>query len=380
VLWACRRRESGSRHAHGAAARSSGLASPCAAAHDVTFLELWEGWIVEPVPAQYAAARRTPEQLQLVQPVRIQAEVAATAQAVVGGSPNFFQHVRTAASRQQVPDSQAPLICCSPPALTRYDRIASRRRVRAVHTAQAKSPRDQVSGAASRRAPGLEKTFAISRGHTSIESITPRSITPEGDGKKAVDDGALDILAAKPVSYSLGPDPLSDEILHTSLYELLKFRTDLANSHPGAVSCASRAPKPNPSWSACVRRANVTRSIRAVHGDHRHGPEISNSTIILPGSSRISQSRDMADMFKIGPRECKPDAQLDPQALPHPRLPRLGLDGGPMSVFDNARSMPRVFFACTPLKSILFCRSARDDGAVVSAHPRLTFARPAGIV
>jgi GntR family transcriptional repressor for pyruvate dehydrogenase complex len=65
---------------------SSGV-SRALALHDVTFLELWEAMMaIEPVAAQYAAARRTPAQLQaLVRAgARFKREVADTTEAVSG--------------------------------------------------------------------------------------------------------------------------------------------------------------------------------------------------------------------------------------------------------------------------------------------------------
>jgi DNA-binding FadR family transcriptional regulator len=100
------------------------------ALHDVTFLELWEAMMaIEPVAAQYAAARRTPAQLQaLVRAgARFKREVADTA-AAVSAVVDFFTAVAAASGNQVLELSQAPLNLLLAPALTRMiDRVPQAR-------------------------------------------------------------------------------------------------------------------------------------------------------------------------------------------------------------------------------------------------------------
>jgi GntR family transcriptional regulator, transcriptional repressor for pyruvate dehydrogenase complex len=117
---------------------SSGV-SRALALHDVTFLELWEAMMaIDPVAAQYAAARRTPAQLQaLVRAgARFKREVADTAQAV-SAVVDFFAAVAAASGNQVLELSQAPLNLLLAPALTRMiDRVPQARA--RIHTAQGK--------------------------------------------------------------------------------------------------------------------------------------------------------------------------------------------------------------------------------------------------
>jgi len=117
---------------------SSGV-SRALALHDVTFLELWEAMMaIDPVAAQYAAARRTPAQLQaLVRAgARFKREVADTAQAV-SAVVEFFAAVAAASGNQVLELSQAPLNLLLAPALTRMiDRVPQARA--RIHTAQGK--------------------------------------------------------------------------------------------------------------------------------------------------------------------------------------------------------------------------------------------------
>jgi len=117
---------------------SSGV-SRALALHDVTFLELWEAMMaIDPVAAQYAAARRTPAQLQaLVRAgARFKREVADTAQAV-SAVVDFFAAVAAASGNQVLELSQAPLNLLLAPALTRMiDRVPQARA--RIQTAQGK--------------------------------------------------------------------------------------------------------------------------------------------------------------------------------------------------------------------------------------------------
>ncbi len=108
---------------------SSGV-SRALALHDVTFLELWEAMMaIEPVAAQYAAARRTPAQLQALvrTAARFKREVDDTA-AAVSAVVDFFTAVAAASANQVLALSQAPLNLLLAPALTRMiDRVPQAR-------------------------------------------------------------------------------------------------------------------------------------------------------------------------------------------------------------------------------------------------------------
>jgi len=115
---------------------SSGV-SRALALHDVTFLELWEAMMaIEPVAAQYAAARRTAAQLQaLVRAgMRFKHEAADTA-AAVSAVVDFFTAVAAASGNQVLAISQAPVNLLLAPALTRMiDRVPQARA--RIHDAQ----------------------------------------------------------------------------------------------------------------------------------------------------------------------------------------------------------------------------------------------------
>jgi DNA-binding FadR family transcriptional regulator len=93
---------------------------------------------IEPVAAQYAAARRTPVQLQALvrAAARFKREVADTA-AAVSAVVDFFTAVAAASGNQVLELSQAPLNLLLAPALTRMiDRVPQARA--RIQTAQAK--------------------------------------------------------------------------------------------------------------------------------------------------------------------------------------------------------------------------------------------------
>jgi DNA-binding FadR family transcriptional regulator len=161
---------------------SSGV-SRALALHDVTFLELWEAMMaIEPVAAQYAAARRTPAQLQtLVRAgARFKREVADTTQAVAA-VVDFFTAVAAASGNQVLEISQAPLNLLLAPALTRMiDRVPQARA--RIHTAQGKIA-DAIKFRRSEQArTWMEKHIRdFKRGHE-LESIhTGDSIHTEGE-------------------------------------------------------------------------------------------------------------------------------------------------------------------------------------------------------
>jgi GntR family transcriptional regulator, transcriptional repressor for pyruvate dehydrogenase complex len=104
---------------------SSGV-SRALALHDVTFPELWEAMMaIEPAAAQYAAARRTPLQMQALTraSARFKREITDTA-AAVSAVVEFFTAVAAASGNQVLALSQAPLNQLLAPTLTRMiDRV-----------------------------------------------------------------------------------------------------------------------------------------------------------------------------------------------------------------------------------------------------------------
>jgi GntR family transcriptional regulator, transcriptional repressor for pyruvate dehydrogenase complex len=153
---------------------SSGV-SRALALHDVTFLELWEAMMaIEPVAAQYAAARRTPAQLQALERAgaRFAREVADTT-AAVSAVVDFFTAVATASGNQVLALSQAPLNLLLAPALTRMiDRVPQART--RIHDAQGKIT-DAIKLRRSEQArTWMEKHIRdFKRGHE-LESINPK--------------------------------------------------------------------------------------------------------------------------------------------------------------------------------------------------------------
>lgn len=108
---------------------SSGV-SRALALHDVTYLELWEAMMaIEPAAAHYAAARRTPAQLQrLVRAgTRFRRDAADTA-AAVSAVVEFFTTVAESSANQVLALSQAPLNLLLAPTLTQIiDRVPQAR-------------------------------------------------------------------------------------------------------------------------------------------------------------------------------------------------------------------------------------------------------------
>ena len=162
---------------------SSGV-SRALALHDVTFLELWEAMMaIEPVAAQYAAARRTAAQLQTLvrAAARFKREVADTTQAV-SAVVDFFTAVAAASGNQVLELSQAPVNLLLAPALTRMiDRVPQARA--RIQTAQGKIA-DAIKFRRSEQARAwMEKHIRdFKRGHE-LESIHTggESIHSEGD-------------------------------------------------------------------------------------------------------------------------------------------------------------------------------------------------------
>jgi DNA-binding FadR family transcriptional regulator len=153
---------------------SSGV-SRALALHDVTFLELWEAMMaIEPVAAQYAAARRTAAQLNSLEraAARFKREVGDTA-AAVSAVVDFFSAVAAASGNQVLALSQAPLNLLLAPTLTRMiDRVPQARA--RIQEAQAR-----ISGAIKLRRSEQARTWMekhirdFKRGHE-LESMEPR--------------------------------------------------------------------------------------------------------------------------------------------------------------------------------------------------------------
>jgi DNA-binding FadR family transcriptional regulator len=124
------------RPAHG---HVSSDVSRALALHDVTFLELWEAMMaIEPVAAQYAAARRTEDQLEALQRAAARFERgAADTSAAVAAVVDFFTAVVEASGNQVLALSQSSLNSLLAPTLTRMiDRVPQARS--RIRTAQAK--------------------------------------------------------------------------------------------------------------------------------------------------------------------------------------------------------------------------------------------------
>jgi GntR family transcriptional regulator, transcriptional repressor for pyruvate dehydrogenase complex len=117
---------------------SSGV-SRALALHDVTYLELWEAMMaIEPAAAGYAAARRTPMQLQLL--VRTGArlhERALGTDGAVAAVVDFFTAVAAASGNQVLALSQAPLNLLLAPTLTQIIERVPQARAR-IRDAQGK--------------------------------------------------------------------------------------------------------------------------------------------------------------------------------------------------------------------------------------------------
>lgn len=122
------------------------------ALHDVTYLELWEAMMtIEPAAAEYAAARRTPAQLEELMHTgaRFARAVGDTVEAV-SAVVDFFTTVAAASGNQVLALSQAPVNLLLEPSLSEIiDRVpqASERILEAQHriTAAIKAKRSEVA-------------------------------------------------------------------------------------------------------------------------------------------------------------------------------------------------------------------------------------------
>jgi GntR family transcriptional repressor for pyruvate dehydrogenase complex len=154
---------------------SSGV-SRALALHDVTFLELWEAMMaLEPVAAHYAAARRSPAQLQALvrAAARFKREVADTS-AAVSAVVDFFTAVAAASGNRVLAISQAPLNLLLAPALTRMiDRVPQART--RILEAQGKIAAAIQLRRAEQARSWMEKHIRdFKRGHE-LESMTSKS-------------------------------------------------------------------------------------------------------------------------------------------------------------------------------------------------------------
>jgi GntR family transcriptional repressor for pyruvate dehydrogenase complex len=104
---------------------SSGV-SRALALHDVTYLELWEAMMaIEPAAAEYAAARRTPAQLEeLTRTGARFAESLGDTGRAVSAVVNYFTVVAAASGNQVLALSQAPVNVLLEPSLSEIiDRV-----------------------------------------------------------------------------------------------------------------------------------------------------------------------------------------------------------------------------------------------------------------
>ena len=195
--------------------------------------------------------------------------------------------------------------------------------------------------------------------------------------KKALDDGALDILFREARSYNRwAAEPVSDDTLH-QLYELVKFGPTSANSTPARFAFVKSA-EAKSKLVACVSPGNVIKVEQAP------------VTVIIAMDEKFyeklpklfPQKPGMADMFK--------DAALAQVTMMRNSSLQgaylilaaraLGLDCGPMSGFDNAK-VDAAFFAGTPLKSNFLCALGMGTTELLyPRNPRLAFGEACKIV
>lgn len=122
------------------------------ALNDVTYLELWEAMMaIEPAAAEYAAARRTPAQVQKLMGTGARfARAAGDTGAAVSAVVDFFTTVAAASGNQVLALSQAPVNLLLEPSLSEIiDRVpqASERILEAQRriTAAIKAKRSEVA-------------------------------------------------------------------------------------------------------------------------------------------------------------------------------------------------------------------------------------------
>jgi len=188
--------------------------------------------------------------------------------------------------------------------------------------------------------------------------------------KKALEDGALDILFREARSYNRwAAESVPDEVLH-QLYELLKFGPTSANSTPARFVFV-RSAEAKSKLVACVSPGNVTKVEQAP------------VTVIIAMDEKFyeklpklfPQKPGMADMFKdaafAGVTMMRNASLQGAYLILAARA--LGLDCGPMSGFDNAK-VDAAFFAGTPLKSNFICALGTGTAELIfPRNPRLAF-------
>jgi 3-hydroxypropanoate dehydrogenase len=181
--------------------------------------------------------------------------------------------------------------------------------------------------------------------------------------KKALDDGALDILFREARSYNRwAAESVSDETLHR-LYELLKFGPTSANSTPARFVFVKSA-EAKSKLVACVSPGNVTKVEQAP------------VTVIIAMDEKFyeklpklfPQKPGMADMFK--------DTALAEATM----MRNSSLQGAYLSGFHNAK-VDAAFFAGTPLKSNFICALGTGTTELLfPRNPRLAFDEACKIV
>jgi 3-hydroxypropanoate dehydrogenase len=195
--------------------------------------------------------------------------------------------------------------------------------------------------------------------------------------KKALDDGALDILFREARSYNRwAAETVSDEVLHR-LYELLKFGPTSANSTPARFVFVKSA-EAKSKLVACVSPGNVTKVEQApvtviVAMDEKFHEKLPTLFPQRPG---------MAEMFKdaaFAQATMMRNSSLQGAYLILAAR-ALGLDCGPMSGFDHAK-VDAAFFAGTPLKSNFICALGHGTTELLfPRNPRLAFDEACKIV
>ena len=195
--------------------------------------------------------------------------------------------------------------------------------------------------------------------------------------KKAVDDGALDILFRKARSYNRwAAESVSDEILH-QLYELLKFGPTSANSTPARFVFVKSA-EAKSKLVACVSPGNVTKVEQApvtviIAMDEKFYEKLPRLFPQKPGMADVFKDAAVAEVTMMRNSSLQ-GAYLILAAR------ALGLDCGPMSGFDNAK-VDAAFFAGTPLKSNFLCALGIGTTELLFPRsPRLPFEEACKIV
>ena len=183
--------------------------------------------------------------------------------------------------------------------------------------------------------------------------------------KKALDDGALDILFREARSYNRwAAEPVPDEILH-QLYELLKFGPTSANSTPARFVFVKSA-EAKAKLVACLSPGNVVKVEQApvtviIAMDQKFYEKLPTLFPHMPGAADMFRNNANLAEVTMMRNSSLQGAYLILAAR------ALGLDCGPMSGFDNSK-VDAAFFAGTPLKSNFIC--ALGTGTTERLFPR----------